>query len=497
MDNQRMVFLGYGKYVRADRVYAVERLPEGERGHGRRTRVWVEGIPEPIVASRTERTILLDMGLKAESAAPVVAEPLELFDPAAAEQAALEEPTPSGRPGRLGWLRSVAVDTEPLRASPPFRRLWLGQTVSYLGSEITFVAIPVQMYQLTHSTLQVGLLGIADLVPLLIVPIVGGAVADVVDRRRLLLVSVWTALGATAALLANAVVPNPQVWALYAINVVAAAAFALMIPSERSLVPALVGRERITAALALESVTIAAIGLSGAYALDLGTFAAALWAVVLLPPATPAEAEERVTLRSILDGFRYVRTRRELLGIFLVDTNAMIFGMPMALFPAIGSRLGGTSAVGLLYAAPGAGALAASLVSGWATRMRRQGIGVLVAASLWGVAIAAFGFANALWLALLLLALAGAADFVSAVLRSAIALAATPDAMRGRVSGIEFAQVASAPSLGNVEAGVVASITSLRFSVVSGGAACVVGTILLALAIPELVGYDSREVVAA
>jgi MFS family permease len=438
--------------------------------------------------------------------------PDELFDPAAAEQAALEEPTPSGRPGRLGWLRSVAVDTEPLRASPPFRRLWLGQTVSYLGSEITFVAIPVQMYQLTHSTLQVGLLGIADLVPLLIVPIVGGAVADVVDRRRLLLVSVWTALGATAALLANAVVPNPQVWALYAINVVAAAAFALMIPSERSLVPALVGRERITAALALESVyrnfasvagpalagvTIAAIGLSGAYALDLGTFAAALWAVVLLPPATPAEAEERVTLRSILDGFRYVRTRRELLGIFLVDTNAMIFGMPMALFPAIGSRLGGTSAVGLLYAAPGAGALAASLVSGWATRMRRQGIGVLVAASLWGVAIAAFGFANALWLALALLAIAGAADFVSAVLRGAITLAATPDAMRGRVTGIEFTQVASAPSLGNVEAGALASVTSVRFSVVSGGVACVAGTLLLAAAIPALIRYDSREALPA
>jgi MFS family permease len=217
----------------------------------------------------------------------------------------------------------------------------------------------------------------------------------------------------------------------------------------------------------------------------------------VLPPAIPAEAEEGVTLRSILDGFRYVRTRRELLGIFLVDTNAMIFGMPMALFPAIGSRLGGTSAVGLLYAAPGAGALAASLVCGWATRMRRQGIGVLVAASLWGVAIAAFGFANALWLALALLAIAGAADFVSAVLRGAITLAATPDAMRGRVTGIEFAQVASAPSLGNVEAGALASVTSVRFSVVSGGVACVAGTLLLAAAIPALIRYDSREALAA
>ncbi|MGB2953291.1 MAG: MFS transporter [Gaiellaceae bacterium] len=438
--------------------------------------------------------------------------PPDPFDPAAAEQAVLEEPSPSGRPGRYSWVRTVAVDTEPLRVSPPFRRLWLGQAISYLGSEITFVAIPVQMYELTHSTLQVGLLGVTDLVPLLTVPIVGGAIADVVDRRRLLLVSVWTAIAATGALLANAALPHPQVGALYAINLIAASAFALLTPAERSLVPALVGPQRIAAASALESVyrnfdsvagpalagvTIAAIGLTGAYALDLGTFAAALWAVVGLPPALPAEAEDRVSVRSILDGFRYVKTRRELLGIFLVDTNAMIFGMPMALFPAIGAKLGGTSVVGLLYAAPGAGALAAALVSGWATRMRRQGLGVIMAAALWGVAIVAFGFARALWLALILLALAGAADFVSAVLRSAIALAATPDAMRGRVTGIEFAQVASAPSLGNVEAGAVASVTSLRFSVVSGGVACVVGTALLAAAIPELLRYDSRKAVQA
>jgi MFS family permease len=432
--------------------------------------------------------------------------------PIPAEEAALEEPSPSARPGRLASFQRVAVDTGPLKETPPFRRLFIGQGVSFIGSEITFVAVAVQMYDLTGSTLQVGLLGVTDLIPLLIVPIIGGAVADVVDRRRVMLVSVWAALVASALFVGNAALPHPHSWALYPINLLAVTGFAAMIPAERSLVPALVGVDRIAAASALESiyrnfaavagpalggVAVATLGFTATYAIDLATFVAALWAVLSLPPALPAEAEERVTLRSILDGLRYIPTRRELLGIFLVDTNAMIFGMPMALFPAIGAKLGGTSVVGLLYAAPSAGALAAAFLSGTVTRMRRQGVGVLIAASLWGVAIAAFGFAESLWLALLLLAFAGAADFVSAVLRSAIALAATPDAMRGRVSGIEFTQVASAPSLGNLEAGALASATSVRFSVVSGGVACVVGTVVLAAAIPQLIRYDAREVAQA
>jgi MFS family permease len=368
------------------------------------------------------------------------------------------------------------------------------------------------MYDLTGSTLQVGLLGVGELIPFLTVPIVGGAIADVVDRRRVMLVSATIALVASALYMANAALPHPRSWALYPITLLAVTGYAAMIPAERSLVPALVGVERIAAASALESiyrnfaavagpalggVAVATLGFRTTYAIDVATFAAALWAILLLPPALPAEAEDRVTLRSIVDGLRYIPTRRELLGIFLVDTNAMIFGMPMALFPAIGDRLGGPSVVGLLYAAPSAGALVAAFFSGTVTRMRRQGVGVLIAAALWGVAIVVFGFTESLWLALFFLALAGAADFVSAVLRSAIALAATPDAMRGRVTGIEFTQVTSAPTLGNLEAGALASLTSVRFSVVSGGVACVVGTILLAAAIPELVRYDAREVTEA
>ncbi len=371
------------------------------------------------------------------------------------------------------------------------------------------MAVAIQMYDLTGSTLQVGLLGVADLIPLLTVPVIGGAIADVVDRRRVMLVSATIALVASGLYMANAALPHPRSWALYPITVLAVSGFAAMIPAERALVPALVGVDRIAAASALESiyrnfaavagpalggVIVATLGFTVTYAIDLATFATALWAILRLPPALPAEAEERVTLRSILDGLRYIPTRRELLGIFLVDTNAMIFGMPMALFPAIGDRFGGPAVVGFLYAAPSAGALVAAFFSGMVTRMRRQGIGVLVAASLWGAAIVVFGFAESLWLALLFLALAGAADFVSAVLRSAIALAATPDAMRGRVTGIEFTQVASAPSLGNLEAGALASVTTVRFSVVSGGVLCVLGTIILAAVFPALIRYDASKV---
>jgi len=204
---------------------------------------------------------------------------------------------------------------------------------------------------------------------------------------------------------------------------------------------------------------------------------------------------ERPSLRSVLDGFRFLKGRQPLIGIFAVDTSAMVFGMPTALFPAIAlNQLDGTaSTVGYLYAAPYAGALAGSLFSGWTSGVRRMGLGVTVAACAWGAAIAAFGFMTSLWPALFFLAIAGGADFFSAVLRSTMLVRATPDHLLGRLRGIEFTQVASAPSLGDLEAGVLASLTSLRFSVVSGGALCIVGCIVTALALPQFLKYDARE----
>lgn len=421
----------------------------------------------------------------------------------------VEEPTPERKPGLGGVLQRAALDLTPLRESPSFRRLWAGQAISFVGSEIAFVAVAIQLFELTHSTLAVGLLSLCALGPLIVVPIVGGAIADAVDRRRLLL-RTETGLAAVSLLLAaNALLPHPQVWALFAAEAVGTTVFSLGTPSMRSLLPRLVPEEQIAPASALESVygnlgavagpalagvLVAGVGFPRTYLLDVATFGASLWSVWRLPALPPAEDAERASLRSIVEGFRYVRTKQALLGIFLVDTNAMVFGMPMALFPAYGEHFGGgAQTVGFLYAAPYAGALVASLLSGWVGHVRRQGVGVCIAAALWGGALVAFGYSDALWLALVMLGLAGAADFVSAVLRSTILLTATPDALRGRLSGIEFAQVASAPSLGNLEAGVVASLTSLRFSVVSGGIACIAGTVLCALALPRFLRYDSRR----
>ncbi len=412
------------------------------------------------------------------------------------------------RPAIAGRLARLAVDITPLRQSKPFRRLWFGTGISAIGSQITSVAIPFQVYELTHSTLQVGLLSIAGLLPILIVPLYAGAVADAVDRRRLLLLSDIALAAVSVGLLVNALMPNPRVWALFVCEALSTGAYGFQRPARNALTPRLVGEEQLTAAIAVEDtvfnlahiagpafggVLIAVIGLGGAYGVDLATFGASMLAIWLLPAVPPTPDAEHPSLRSIADGFRYVIAKPVLLGIFVADTNAMIFGMPEALFPAFAAHLGGgAETVGFLYAAPWIGAFAASVVSGWITRVRRQGLGVCVAIAVWGGAIALFGFSTALWMAVPLLAIAGAADFISAVLRSTILLSVTPDRLRGRLSGIELAQVAGTPALGNLEAGVVASLVNLRFAIVSGGVLCVAGIVLVGLAIPAFVRHQGK-----
>jgi MFS family permease len=416
---------------------------------------------------------------------------------------------PAGEAARPGLLGRIAVDVTPLRESKPFRRLWIGQAVSGIGNAITMVAIPFQVYELTHSTLLVGLLAIAGLVPMLVVPLVGGAVADALDRRRVMLISELALAAVAGLLLANALLPDPHVWPLFVLEAVGTAAWGFARPAMSAITPRLVRDDQVTAAVALQSVygnfamvagpafaglLISWVGIAGAYGVDFATYGASLAAAWLLPKIAPEGDADRPGLRSIVDGLRFVRSKPALMGIFLVDTNAMIFGMPSALFPAYGEHFGGGArTVGYLYAAPYVGALLASLLSGWVNHVRRQGLWVCVAAAGWGAAIIAFGIAGNLWVALAFLGLAGAADFISAVLRSTILYRVTPDAMRGRLSGIELAQVAGAPSLGNFEAGVLASVTSLRFSVVTGGIACVVGTLILALALPRFLRYDSQH----
>ncbi|HEY6960426.1 MAG TPA: MFS transporter [Gaiellaceae bacterium] len=403
--------------------------------------------------------------------------------------------------------RRLRVDTRPLRHRD-FRNLWLGQMISTLGGAIGTVAVPYQVYKLTGSTALVGLLGLAQLVPLLVVPLVGGAIADALDRRTVVLATETGMALVTALFLVNALLPHPQVWVLFLLMSLATAVFSLGRPAMSSLSPRLVPEEEIAAASALFSVynslgavagpaigglIITHAGVAWTYAIDCATYVASLVAIWLLPRLPPLEEMERPSVRSIVDGFRFLKGRQALIGIFAIDTNAMVFGMPSALFPAIAlHRLHGNAAtVGYLYAAPYAGALACSLLSGWCSHVRRMGLGITVMACLWGAAIAGFGFATSLAPAFALLAVAGGADFYSAVLRSTLLLRSTPDHLRGRLLGIEFMQVASAPSLGDLEAGLLASATSLRFSVVSGGIACIAGCIVTALALPRFLRYDA------
>jgi MFS family permease len=410
---------------------------------------------------------------------------------------------------RRGFLARVALDLTPLQRHRAFRRLWAGQAISFVGTEIAEVALAYQVYQLTGSTLAVGLISLTHLVPLLTLTVIGGAVADAVDRSRLMLVQQLGMVAGSLGLAVNAALSHPRVWPLYAFQLLISSSFSIGVGAQRSMTPQLVDERSFMAASALNSVIsqfgavagpafagvlIKYVDLKWIYFGDSATYVAAIIGVALLPRLIASAAAERPGLSSITAGFRYVRSQPVILGFFLVDTNAMVFGMPSALFPAVAvHRFGDASLLGYLYTAPAVGALLVSLLSGPLRHVRRQGLGVVVAAAMWGLAIAAFGFAQQFWVALLLLGLAGFGDQISAILRSVMLYSITPSAVLGRVSGIEFMQVAAAPSIGNLEAGALASATSLRFSIVSGGVACVAGSALLALAFPALIRYDARR----
>jgi MFS family permease len=412
------------------------------------------------------------------------------------------------RPSWRDLATRITVDFSPLRDYPYYRRLWIGQAVTFVGSEMALVALPFQVWRLTHSTLALGLFSLTELVPLLTLTLAGGAVADAFDRRRMVLVTETLQAFGIAGLLVNAALPHPSIVVVFLFATVVAGCFSAGVGAMRSLPQRLVPEEVYAQAGALDSIyygvggvagpplaglLIAVAGLPVVYAIGMVSFAATVVALWGLPPMPPHPDADRPGVRSIVEGFRFVAREKVILGFFLVDTNAMVFGMPLGLFPAIADRFGNSIFLGALYAAPAAGALVAGLGSGWVAYVRRQGLVVVAAASLWGVAIVGFAYADRFWLALVLVGLAGLADQVSAIFRNAMLLALTPDRLIGRVRGIEFMQVASAPTLGNLEAGVVASLTSIRVSVASGGLLCVAGTLASAAAFPALVRYEARR----
>jgi MFS family permease len=418
------------------------------------------------------------------------------------------EQIPPNRPSMAGQLRSLAVDLSPLRESRQFRLLFIGEAVSDLGSEITAVAVPFQVYQMTRSPLAVGLLALAQLGPIMILPLVGGAIADAVERRRLLRIVYGVLPLLTLVLALNARLAEPHLWVLYVFATLSAGAYGLYSPAARSIPPLLFPKERLPSALALTStyysavalagpaaagLLIAAIGLPATYLVDVVSFLLALVTLTLMRPIPVVNEGSEVSMQSIVDGLRFLKGKPVLQSTFWVDLNAMIFGMPQSLFPAFAAHLGqGPEVLGLFYAAPSAGSLVVSLLSGRARHIRRQGLAVMVAVVIWGAAIAAFGLSTTVWAALAFLAVAGGADQWSAIFRSTIAQSMTPDEMRGRMSGIELAVVATGPTLGDVEAGVLGSLVSVPFSIVSGGLACIAGVGVIAALIPQFHRYDAK-----
>lgn len=405
---------------------------------------------------------------------------------------------------------ALAIDLTPLRASRDFRLLFLGQFVSAFGSSISYVVLPWQMYQLTKSNFAVGMLGLAEFLPMFVMAFVGGALADFIDRRRLIVIAEFGLTICCGVLVANALLPQPRAWVLFLVAALFAALNGVHRPALEALTPRLVAPELMPAVAALgmfrfsfsfivgpalAGLIAASFGAAVAFAIDATTFIISIVALLLIRRvAMPArlDNEERPNLQSVIEGLKYARGRQELLGTYLIDINAMFFGMPIALFPAIAESFGGAS-VGLFYAMPAVGSLVISLTSGWTGKINRHGLAVTIAATIWGIAIIVFGLVSNLWLALFFLALAGAADAVSGVFRMTIWNQTIPDHMRGRLAGIEMISYLTGPYLGNAEAGLVASRFGLRFSVVSGGVMCVLGCGALALLLPKFLRYDGRE----
>ena len=402
----------------------------------------------------------------------------------------------------------AAIDIGPLRRHRDFRLLFIGQAASFFGSMVTFVALPFQTYALTNSVLAVGLLSLAEFVPLMIMAFLGGALSDAFDRRRMVQIAeLGSGLG-VGVLFVNALLSQPRTWVLFAVAPILAALYGIFRPSLDAMVPRLVTKEELPAASALEGfrgtlgeiagpalagIIIATAGLPAAYAIDAATYGVslvALWFMRAIPPAPDAPP---VSLRSVIEGLRYAWSRRDLLGTYTVDIIAMFFGMPMALFPAIAAGFGGAGVLGLLYTAPAVGSLLATVTSGWITRVHRHGLAIAAAASGWGLAIIVFGLASDLWLAFVALVVAGGADMISGIFRMTMWNQTIPDRLRGRLAGIEQVSYTSGPLLGNLRAGVVASFAGVRASVVSGGVLCVVGVVLATIALPAFRRYDARR----
>lgn len=413
-------------------------------------------------------------------------------------------PPASPPPSRL---RSVLPDLTPWRASADFRRLWVSGLVSNFGSFLTFVALPVQIKELTDSAAAVGAIGAVELIPLIVFGLYGGALADALDKRGLI---IWTEAGQgllSAVLLVNALMPNPAVWPLYVVAALSSALVSVQRPALDSLWPRIVAHEHLPAAASLNTfrwtvggvagpavagVVVAYAGLGWAYAADLVTFVVSVALIIPIASSPAAHEAAKPSLKAIAEGARYAWSRKELLGTYAVDLAAMFLAMPLALLPFLADELDAEWSLGLMYATIPLGSLLVSVTSGWTARIHRHGRMVVLSAALWGVAIAAAGIVGNLWLVLLCLTVAGGCDMVSGIFRGIMWNQTIPDELRGRLAGIELLSYSVGPTLGQVRSGGFAAWWGVRTSVWSGGVLCAGAVGLLALCLPKLMTYDAR-----
>jgi MFS family permease len=410
---------------------------------------------------------------------------------------------------RRRW-RSVLTDVRPLQVSAPYRRLFFGNTVAQLGQQMTNVAVALQVYSLTHSSFYVGLVGVFALVPLVALGLYGGAIADAVDRRTLALYASAGLWLVSMVLAAQAFWGNESVWLLYGCIAVQSGFYAVNNPARSAMVPRLIGRELMPAASALNmasfnlgltagpvlgAVVVGWHGFGAAYAVDVLTFTAAYYALVRMPRMPPAENSPRAGLRSVVDGLRFLRRSPNLRMTFVLDLCAMVLAQPRALFPALAYKVygGGAGVVGVLQAAPAAGAVVAFLLSGWITRVRLQGLAIVIAVLVYGAAVGSVGLTDVLWVGVLLLAVSGAADMVSAAYRSTILQVAAPDELRGRLQGVFIVVVAGGPRAGDFVAGSVASGVGERAALVLGGLACITGVLVACAFSRRFLAYDAHH----
>ncbi len=401
----------------------------------------------------------------------------------------------------------MRIDVTPLRTSRDFRIIFASGLVTYLGSMITYVALPFQVAELTGSFVAVGLIGLAELVPLIVFGLYGGSLADSVDRKVMVIATEVASGALVAVLLLNSLLPTTQLWVLYAVAMMLAAVDGLQRPSLDAMIPRVVAHDQLAAASALVSLRwqlgsivgpaiggllLSAGGAVAAYGVDVLTFAVSILLLLRLRSIRASADAERASLRHIAEGMRYAWSRKDLLGTYAVDLIAMVFAFPYALFPFLAEELGGAWTLGLLYSAGAVGSLIVTLTSGWTASVHRHGRAIVLAAAVWGLGIALVGVSQDLWWVLLFLAIAGGADMVSGIFRSVMWNQTIPDDVRGRMAGIELLSYSIGPLLGQLRSSTAASLTSLRMSFVSGGVLCIIGVGIAAVALPSLWKYDDR-----